>query len=502
MASFALSSNKVVPLTGEKDLVVQEATEGPPKDETKETKTTRMSRGSLEELSERVQSSRGFGDKGNRVHVGWFVAGGALGTLCATIAYGTFPMGHPLRNRAWWRCMAPCATLWIWLLVVTGATNYHFLVLRAVNRQARYPFRCTAVMCFVGTIAVFTTWTVTFYIRGYYPAEFHGAIVAVVGGGFAIASGRWLFVLPPEGTSNYSKEDAENDRKWVVGFNLLLVIVCVMHWIVAIIVFRAVTYSIVLATVLGASFGFARILSLHLGHVVLDRIRASAFHTCGPTLLAVQMTGVQASFVTAVMGNMPLAVATTIAIFDGAITLAAVPHIVGAIHDPLHVWLWSWVRHWGRPPNKKTEIRDRDDLLRSTELLDLAASELVEVVMPVFYAVTILILREGPNSDWLVGVGVAAYGQRLRPIPKLLTNTAVRSLTDILVLGATTFGINRSLGIDLADIAAFVGRRWRLPIMLVTAFLLYHQICILSIHCGINFAFQSRAKVARDIDSS
>mmetsp|Transcript_6797 Transcript_6797/g.19682 ORF Transcript_6797/g.19682 Transcript_6797/m.19682 type:complete len:243 (-) Transcript_6797:107-835(-) len=116
----------------------------------------------------------------------------------------------------------------------------------------------------------------------------------------------------------------------------------------------------------------------------------------------------------------------------------------------------------------------------------LLINEVSESLMPLGYTILYVVCYFGRNRQGMAGVGVTMWHLEKQDIWDFLRNMMI-----ILVLDMGTmiyvFYVLRNL--DPFRVLAYLGETQGPFVMILSAFTLYHQFCILIISCGMDFSF-------------
>ena len=176
---------------------------------------------------------------------------------------------------------------------------------------------------------------------------------------------------------------------------------------------------------------------------------------------------------------------------DLASNVALLPFLTGHMTKP-----WYWVLMWPiRMSGYCVGVGDKVDIgwLRRIEAPGLVSSELAELVVPVAYGFIYLICRHGANGRWMAGIGANIWHYRAPDLGSFARNLAFMVAGDVLVGLATHWLIKRYAHVDLLSFSLRISRLYGPCIALTFAFLLYHQMCITVVHCGMDFTFSARS---------
>ena len=182
---------------------------------------------------------------------------------------------------------------------------------------------------------------------------------------------------------------------------------------------------------------------------------------------------------------MSLQVALVVALLDLAANMAPLPFLMGLMDEPLHLWAL-------RPFRRSSPVGDVHRL-RRIEIHNLVAAEVSEFLIPIFFSGIYLICRYSPNGKWMGGVGANIWHYHTPDLLHFFCNLGFLLGGDLVVVLVTHMVVRRYMGMNLM---AFPERTIRCngpSICLALAFVLYHQMCIIVVHCGMDFTFSDRA---------
>ena len=491
---------------------------------------------------------------GSRWPLLWFAAGPLLGITLSTVSYGLWDMHSPFQWASWWRCALPCATVWLWLETSRLIVDYHYLLLlprwpgpshisrrqsvcmngsldlpsrsffglpsRAGSRtapasptastsasptastpaldaaepaEAAGPFRPRIAGCvalyLLGTAVMLFSWWAIAAAYGRYPFYFHGAIAATLAFCFVhVASLR--LVLP---RWVWRDARARRDARLVLLFHFAFILISIVAWGIMFLYSLALQRSRLLATATALLFPLLRGAGLFGAKHILSQVS-----TAGESGLALGQLMVNCNHVTFVvvaLGESPWELALAITAMDLVMNLLMLPFLTGHMTRPWHYYVARPIRavgHWVGSPLGGLDKRDVG-WWRRIEALGLVSAELAEFVVPIAYGVIYLICRYGANGKWMAGVGANIWHYRAPDLGSFARNLAFMVGGDVVVGMTTHWLVRRYAKVDLLASSVRMARLYGPCIALTFAFLLYHQMCITVVHCGMDFTFSPRS---------
>mmetsp|Transcript_41723 Transcript_41723/g.130710 ORF Transcript_41723/g.130710 Transcript_41723/m.130710 type:complete len:120 (+) Transcript_41723:1772-2131(+) len=109
-----------------------------------------------------------------------------------------------------------------------------------------------------------------------------------------------------------------------------------------------------------------------------------------------------------------------------------------------------------------------------------------EGLMPIGYTALYVICYYGRNSDDMAGVGLSVWHLEETDLTDFLRSMLIVITLDMSVLAATFYAIS---GLEPFRLLAYLGETQGPFVLILNAFILYHQFCMLMISCGMDFSF-------------
>eukprot|EP00667_Euglena_gracilis_P005809 EG_transcript_5856 len=148
--------------------------------------------------------------------------------------------------------------------------------------------------------------------------------------------------------------------------------------------------------------------------------------------------------------------------------------------NPLRRW-------WGKPPVVLTE--DQRAAEAHHAIIHTVIGELTEVLIILAYTPLYLICRAGRNTQWMAGIGANIWNYSTPTVLSYVTNMLIALAVELLSALLNYCLLRRYANVSLFEMAAHVARYWGPNICATYAFVLYHQMCITIVHCGMDLTF-------------
>eukprot|EP00667_Euglena_gracilis_P009949 EG_transcript_10116 len=413
----------------------------------------------------------------------WYVAGAVLGVCCGAAAYASVAFGNPFVPTSWWHCLVPCAISWMALESSMCSLNMFAMVERRHDVAASFKFGSAVAAYAVGASTMCILWYVIHVASPLHPFYFHGAIAAVTASLAMNLATAFLCVRPAIRQSAAGRRDTI----LTVLFNTMFLINNLMYWASAAIFLVADSSSAGAAVATTALFISSRVGGTLLSSALIARM--SRPDDSSAALGALMVDANHCSFLIVVLGQTSLAVTIMVMVLDLAYTALTLPFIAGWMKAPWHRTLLSkLLQPWGKSP--AAALSEDEHLLEVHEaIIHTVIGELTEVLIILSYTPLYLICRAGRNSEWMAGMGANIWNYSTPSIASFLTNM-LAALAVELVTGLLNYLLLRRFAqLSLMELAAHVARYWGPNICCTYAFVLYHQMCITIVHCGMDLTF-------------
>jgi hypothetical protein len=132
----------------------------------------------------------------------------------------------------------------------------------------------------------------------------------------------------------------------------------------------------------------------------------------------------------------------------------------------------------------------------------LAADEVAGLLVPLTYAVIFTLVYFGKNGQWLGGIKSNMWHYRAPPnLEALLGNTGILFGCELAAGIVTAVAVRWSTGHSTLRVAALLARKMSFLAVPMVGWLMYHQICVAAVHCGLDFTF-SRPNYAGSVEGA
>jgi hypothetical protein len=129
-------------------------------------------------------------------------------------------------------------------------------------------------------------------------------------------------------------------------------------------------------------------------------------------------------------------------------------------------------------------------LSRESHLYFLAVGEVAGLLVPLTYSVIFTLVFFGKNGQYLGGIRSNMWHYRTPPsLEAFLLNTGILFGCKLTACVITTLAVKWSTGHSTLRVAAVLARKMSFVTVPMVGFLMYHQICVAAIHCGMDFTF-------------
>lgn len=154
------------------------------------------------------------------------------------------------------------------------------------------------------------------------------------------------------------------------------------------------------------------------------------------------------------------------------------------------------------------KVGDPSLAFRGDMLVFVVASEITELLVPISYAALFMICRYGRNGQYMGGVGASIWHyQRVPTDAEFLRNIGIWIAQELVFLLLPHYALKRYSGgkIQFRVIACTLGKNYWWGIFCTYGWILYHQMCITIVHCGMDMTFADmttdRGRWTKDYDN-
>uniref|UniRef100_A0A7S1UEZ1 Uncharacterized protein n=1 Tax=Phaeomonas parva TaxID=124430 RepID=A0A7S1UEZ1_9STRA len=414
----------------------------------------------------------------------WLPGGVALGVVLGTMSYALMPLGDGTVQKNWWQCALICVLVWLSMYTAAVATFIRYVYMDCDASWVDITRKASLVWIIVGT-AMFIIWgvlaTVVSDAAGFYPFYFQGAFPATLS---VIVTSLLLvkLLVPPAATPT--------PTRFLAAFLYcnLFIITSIYYWICLVCFIHAGTFG------WWAQF-FVFVFMFAGGRWIMEQISRKLFVLAVPAGDTVDtfsiwiISTIHVTFLSVSLGGADWYLTLLATASDLVMNHGQIPFVLGEHRYSLAQHLSMLVSRV-LPCMHCVPVADDGESsvnkLRAQNTIVLLINEMSEGLMPIGYTALYVICYYGRNSDDMAGVGLSVWHLEETDLTDFLRSMLIVITLDMSVLAATFYAIS---GLEPFRLLAYLGETQGPFVLILNAFILYHQFCMLMISCGMDFSF-------------
>ena len=140
---------------------------------------------------------------------------------------------------------------------------------------------------------------------------------------------------------------------------------------------------------------------------------------------------------------------------------------------------------------EEKRLLDKDRTYMTMKLL---GTEVFELIVPLGYMASVVIIANGPNNQWMAGIGRSIWHYTETYTSGNNIALLVTKVSAFVVIDAILLAINLAAltcyRVRIITVLSVTCREYGSCLAFILAFMIYHQFCITAIGCGMDFTFK------------